>query len=62
MLVTQRPTSYGALPQVENLVRGAKTGLAAEQITCDFVSRWDLPGEQDDFFIVGPVTMVRVSS
>ena len=55
------PASYTGLEQVGNLVRGNKTGLAGDAITCHFVSRWDLPGDTDDFSVVGPVTMVRVS-
>ena len=55
------PETYVGLDQVGNLVRGHKTGLAADSITCHFVSRWDAPGFEDDASIVGPVTMVRVS-
>jgi hypothetical protein len=60
-LVTDPPETYVGLEQVGSLVRGDKTGLAANAITCDFVSRWDVPGDEEDFSIVGPVTMVRVS-
>lgn len=55
------PESYVGLEQVGNLVRGQKAGLAAAALTCDFVSRWDVAGDEEDFSIVGPVTMVRVS-
>lgn len=60
-LQTEPPASYDGLPQVGSLVRGQKTGLAEDAITCQFVSRWDLPGDTDDFSVVGPVTMTRVS-
>lgn len=56
----EAPESYVGLEQVGTLVRGKKTGLAPDAITCDFVSRWDFPGDEEDFSIVGPVTMVRV--
>ena len=55
------PESYVGLDQVGNLVRGQKVGLAEDSITCDFVSRWDVPGDEEDFSTVGPLTMVRVS-
>ena len=55
------PESYTGLEQVGNLVRGNKTGLAGDAITCHFVSRWDLPGDAEDASVVGPITMVRVS-
>lgn len=55
------PASYAGLPQVNDVVRGSKTGMAGGAITCQFVSRWDLPGTSDDFSVVGPVTMVWVS-
>jgi hypothetical protein len=54
------PASYAGLPQLNDEVRGAKTGLTGP-ITCHFVSRFDLPGTSDDFSVVGPATMVRVS-
>lgn len=60
-LQTAPPDSYAGLDQLDNVVRGAKTGLAGNAITCQFVSRWDLPGTADDFSVVGPVTMVKVS-
>lgn len=60
-LQDEPPESYVGLPQVGDLVRGKKSGLAEDALTCDFVSRWDLPADADDFSIVGPVTMVRVS-
>jgi hypothetical protein len=55
------PESYEGLDQVGYLVRGKKAGLAQDAITCQFVSRWDMSGDEEDFSIVGPVTMVRVS-
>lgn len=55
------PADYEGLDQVGNLVRGNKTGLAGDTITCQFVSRWDLPGVTDDFSVVGPITMAQVS-
>jgi hypothetical protein len=55
------PASYEGLPQLDDVLRGAKTGLAGDAVTCQFVSRWDLPGTADDFSVVGPVTMVWVS-
>ena len=60
-LQEEPPESYAGLPQVGSLVRGTKAGLAGDSLTCDFVSRWDAPGEADDFSVVGPLTMVRVS-
>ena len=60
-LEDEPPSSYVGLPQVGSLVRGQKAGLAQDAITCDFVSRWDFPGDADDFSVVGPMTVVRVS-
>lgn len=60
-LQNEPPASYTGLDQVGNLVRGQKAGLAEESITCDFVWRWDVPGDEEDFSVVGPLTMVRVS-
>lgn len=60
-LQSEPPASYTGLPQVDDVLRGRKTALAGDAITCHFVSRWDLPGESDDFSIVGPATMVWVS-
>lgn len=60
-LQAEPPASYDGLLPVGSAVRGSKTGLAGDAITCHFVSRWDLPGDGDDFSVVGPITMVRVS-
>ncbi len=60
-LQTAPPPSYDGLDQVGNLVRGKKTGMAGDAITCQFVSRWDQPGDAGDYSIVGPITMVLVS-
>jgi hypothetical protein len=60
-LQAEPPASYDGLMPVGSAVRGSKAGLAGDAISCDFVSRWDLPGDEDDFSVVGPITMVRVS-
>ena len=60
-LLTEPPASYDELMPVGSTVRGEKTGLAAGAITCQFVSRWQMPDAADDFSVVGPITMVRVS-
>lgn len=56
------PESYDSLgPAVATRTRGAKQGLAATAMTCDFVSRWGLPDDPDTFSVVGPITIARVS-
>ena len=56
-LVAIPPESYEGLGQGVPKSRGAKAGL--ETLTCDFVSRWKIPGEPV-FSVVGPITIAPV--
>lgn len=62
-LMVHAPTGHDyatALPLGSDTF-GLKTGIRGNAIECQFVSRWDLPGEENDFTVFGPLTMARVS-
>jgi hypothetical protein len=60
-LLTEPPPDYSNAVPLGEKTWGDKAGLAQEAIDCQFVSQWDFPGEDQDFTVVGPISMVRVS-
>lgn len=61
-LMEAAPATYEGLQPIIPTERfGRKAALVGDSFTCDFVSRWDLPGEGDDFSVFGPVTIAKVS-
>lgn len=55
------PGSYEGLLFLDAREIGHKTGVLNNALECDFVSRWDLPDPEQDFSIVGPITISKVS-
>lgn len=61
-LLTEPPAEYDTAALLgPTQTFGTKAAFVGDSLTCHFVSRWDLPGEDDDFSVVGPVTIAKVS-